>query len=212
MSKAVIFDFDGTLVDSEKTIYHCFQCVTKDLAPDRINYAKNILIGPPLRDTASEILGPTHQNQLDQFVRKFIQLHDDHAISYTQPYNGVDKLLKKLTTMGIPMAIATNKREVPTLKLIERFRWTNYFCSIQCSDTQLNIRNKHEMIKEIINTNNIFVNSYFVGDTVNDGVSANLNKLKFVKASYGYGCDQDWSDVQICKFILDATELETIFC
>ena len=68
MIKSIIFDFDGTLVDSEKAIYECFQSITKRLAPERINYAKNILIGPPLRDTASEILGPENQNQLDKFV------------------------------------------------------------------------------------------------------------------------------------------------
>ena len=51
--KAIIFDFDGTLVDSEKAIYECFQSITKQLAPERMEYAKNILIGPPLRETAS---------------------------------------------------------------------------------------------------------------------------------------------------------------
>ena len=86
MSNAVIFDFDGTLVDSEKTIYKCFQSITKELAPERINYAKNILIGPPLRDTVSEILGPSQQGQLDEFLSKFIKMHDDHALFHTQPY------------------------------------------------------------------------------------------------------------------------------
>lgn len=210
MSKAVIFDFDGTLVDSEKTIYKCFQSITEILAPDRINYAKNILIGPPLRDTASEILGPRYQNQLNQFVRQFIQMHDDHAIFHTQPYLGVNKLLRKLVLLNIPMAIATNKRKAPTIKLIENFGWTRYFCSIQCSDSQLTFRNKDEMIQRIIKTNNIFMNSYFVGDTVNDGLSANLNQLKFIQAYYGYGRDQDWSNVKINKSIETFEELESI--
>ena len=96
MSKAIIFDFDGTLVDSEKTIYQCFQSITKYLAPERIAYAKNILIGPPLRDTASEILGPNHQNQLDEFVKLFIEMHDEHAIDTTSPYPGVNKILQHL--------------------------------------------------------------------------------------------------------------------
>jgi phosphoglycolate phosphatase len=61
LSKAIIFDFDGTLVDSEKAIYECFKSITKRIAPERERYAKNILIGPPLRDTASEILGPENQ-------------------------------------------------------------------------------------------------------------------------------------------------------
>ena len=76
MNKAIIFDFDGTLVDSEKAIYQCFQSITNYLAPERIGYAKNILIGPPLRDTASEILGQNHQEKLDEFVKLFIEMHD----------------------------------------------------------------------------------------------------------------------------------------
>ena len=45
-----------------------------------IDYAKNILIGPPLRDTASEILGPEHQDSLDEFVKSFITMHDEQVI------------------------------------------------------------------------------------------------------------------------------------
>ena len=211
MSNAVIFDFDGTLVDSEKTIYKCFQNITKELAPERINYAKNILIGPPLRDTVSEILGPSQQGQLDEFLSKFIKMHDDHALFHTQPYLGVGKLLQKLELMNIPMAIASNKREAPTIKLIEHFGWTSYFYSIQCSDSQLTIRNKDEMIQGILNSNNTFINSYFVGDTVNDGLSANLNQLKFIRANYGYGSNQDWSRVIISQSIATILDIESIF-
>ncbi len=80
MSNAIIFDFDGTLVDSERAIYECFQSITKHIAPERESFAKNILIGPPLRDTASEILGINHQNKLDKFVNLFIEMHDEKAI------------------------------------------------------------------------------------------------------------------------------------
>ena len=210
LSKAIIFDFDGTLVDSEKTIRKCFQNITYELAPERIKFAKNILIGPPLRDTASEILGPRNQNQLDQFVRQFIQMHDDQVILHTQPYIGVHNLLKKLALMNIPMAIATNKRKAPTIKLIEHFEWASYFYTIQCSDTRLPTRNKDNMLKDIINTDNIFMNSFFVGDTVNDGLSANAHKLKFIRANYGYGQTQDWSKIDVVKSIESFSELEII--
>ena len=55
------------------------------------------------------------------------------------------------------------------------------------------MRNKDAMIQDIINQNESFHGSFFVGDTVNDGLSANLNQLPFIKACYGYGQDQDWS-------------------
>ena len=209
MRKAIIFDFDGTLVDSEITIYQCFQTITNYLAPERVDYAKNILIGPPLRDTASEILGPNDQVQLDEFVKLFIEMHDEHAIKNTQPYSDVTKTLKKLSLKGIPMAVATNKRYVPTIKLINHFNWQEYFTSIECSDSQSQIRNKDEMIQKILK-NSSFNKAFFVGDTVNDGLSANLNQLPFIFARFGYGRDQDWSNVTIKKTINSFAELESI--
>ena len=195
MTKAFIFDFDGTLVDSEQAIYQCFQKITKQLAPNRIEYAKNILIGPPLRDTASEILGPDHQDSLDEFVQLFIEMHDEQVIQYTQPYPDVIQVLKQLHNQNIPMAVATNKRLAPTQKLLDHFGWSDYFQMIECSDSQFEMRNKDAMIQDIINQNISFQGSYFIGDTVNDGLSANLNQLPFIKACYGYGRDQDWSKV-----------------
>ena len=130
MSKAFIFDFDGTLVDSEQAIYQCFQSITKQLAPERLEYAKNLLIGPPLRDTASEILGPENQDLLDEFVQSFITMHDEQVIRHTHPYPDVIQALKKLHTKNIPMALATNKRLAPTKKLIDHFGWNEYFLLI----------------------------------------------------------------------------------
>ncbi len=195
LTKAFIFDFDGTLVDSEQAIYQCFQSITKQLAPNRVEYAKNILIGPPLRDTASEILGPDHQDSLDEFVQLFIEMHDEQVIQHTQPYPDVIEVLKQLHDKNIPMAVSTNKRLAPTQKLMNHFGWNDYFSFIECSDSQPNMRNKDAMIQDIINQNESFHGSFFIGDTVNDGLSANLNQLPFIKACYGYGRDQDWSKV-----------------
>jgi phosphoglycolate phosphatase len=207
LSKAIIFDFDGTLVDSEKAIYECFQNITRCLAPERINYAKNILIGPPLRDTASEILGPKNQSQLKKFVELFIEMHDEEVIQHTKPYPKVIEVLKTIYTRHIPMAVATNKRLVPTKKLIDHFGWEEYFHFIECSDSQPQIRNKDAMIQDIINQNEVFYGSYFFGDTVNDGLSANLNQLPFIKCSYGYGRDQDWKKVLIHQEINQFSEI-----
>ena len=207
MNKAIIFDFDGTLVDSENTIYQCFQSIINYLAPERIDYAKNILIGPPLRDTASEILGSDHQGQLNEFVTLFIEMHDEHVIKNTQPYPYVIKTLKKLSSKGILMALATNKRYAPTIKLINHYNWQNYFISIECSDDKKFIRNKDEMIQNIVNNDKNFINAFFIGDTVNDGLSANLNKLPFIKAHYGYGRDQDWSNINVKQSIQNFSEI-----
>ncbi|MDA7842747.1 HAD family hydrolase [Methylophilaceae bacterium] len=207
MSKAIIFDFDGTLVDSEKAIYECFQSITKLIAPERRNFAKNILIGPPLRDTASEILGPKNQDQLNKFINLFIEMHDEKAIKHTKPYPDVVNVLHALNKNNVLMAIATNKRQIPSIKLIDYFGWEDYFKFIECSDSQKQIRNKDQMIQDIINQDNSFCEAYFIGDTVNDGLSANLSQLPFIKACYGYGGNQDWSNVTIAEKIDNLHEI-----
>ena len=65
------------------------------------------------------------------------------------------------------------------------------------------------MIQKILK-NSSFNKAFFVGDTVNDGLSANLNQLPFIFARFGYGRDQDWSNVTIKKAINSFVELESI--
>ena len=201
MAKTWIFDFDGTLVHSEPAITQCFQRITKKLAPHRLDVAKNVLIGPPLRQTVAEILGSPEHPLIDEFVSGFIQMHDDYVLKHTTPYPTAHETLTNLHQRGDKMAIATNKRLAPTIKILQHFNWEKFFIFMKCSDSEEVIRDKQQMIEGIIQKDGDFKNAYFVGDTINDGISSNNCGLLFVKASYGYGKEQNWSNVNIYKTI-----------
>ena len=134
-------------------------------------------------------------------------MHDEHVIKNTKPYPEVIETLEKLNSKNVFMAIATNKRHAPTIKLINHYNWQDYFITTECSDDKNFIRNKDEMIQDILKKNVNFYNAFFIGDTVNDGLSANLSKLKFIKADYGYGKDQDWSKVNVQQGIKNFSEI-----
>ena len=210
MSKAWIFDFDGTLVHSEAAITQCFESITKKLAPQRINVAKNVIIGPPLRQTVAEILGDPEHPLIDEFVSAFIQMHDDDLLHHTTPYPTVHETLTSLHQRGDKIAIATNKRLAPTIKILEHLHWEQFFTSVECSDSEAVTRDKHQMIKTIVEKDVSFKDAYFVGDTVGDGLSANSSKLPFIKASYGYGRTEDWGIIKIFKSIDALHELLVI--
>ena len=207
MSKAWIFDFDGTLVHSKAAITQCFQRITKKLAPHRLDVAKNVLIGPHLRQTVAEILGDPEHPLIDEFVSAFIKMHDDGVLEHTTPYPSVHETLTHLHNQGQKMAIATNKRLAPTTKILQHFGWDLFFISVECSDSEAVMRDKHQMIQAIKDKNADFKDAFFVGDTVGDGLSANNSHIPFIKASYGYGQAQDWSGVTVFQSINSLDEL-----
>ena len=207
MSKAWIFDFDGTLVHSEAAITQCFESITKKLAPHRLDVAKDILIGPPLRQTVAEILGDPEHPLIDEFVSAFIEMHDDDVLNHTTPYPSAHETLTYLYNQGQKMAIATNKRLAPTIKILQHFSWEQFFISVECSDSQAVMRDKHQMIEGIIQKDVSFKDAYFVGDTVGDGLSANISHVPFIKATYGYGQAQDWSGITVLETINSLDEL-----
>lgn len=199
MSKCWIFDFDGTLVDSEKHVRETFIKITKEIAPGRIDFAAKVLIGPPLEETAKEILGNSQIKYLKNFTENFIKIHDDEILKNTIPYNNSQQILEKLFKMGHKIAIATNKRKKPTNKIINHFGWNKFFLSIECSDSEIKARNKSEMIKDLFIKDIDFKKAFFVGDTLGDAKAATSNNLRFIKANYGYGTNQDWSSFKIHK-------------
>lgn len=210
MKKCWIFDFDGTLVDSEKAIQQCFIKTTKALTPDRLHLVKDILIGPPLRDTAKSILGPNNFDKVDLFVSMFIDLHDNRVIHDSKPYPMANEILTTLYELNNPIAIATNKRMEPTLKLIDYLGWRSFFVCIECSDSQKKVRDKKKMIGDIIRQYPKFSEATLVGDTVGDGESAKSYKLPFIRAHYGYGRKQDWSSIPSTFTIKELGDLKSI--
>ena len=207
MSKAWIFDFDGTLVHSEAAITQCFESITKKLAPHRLDVAKNLLIGPPLRQTVEEILGDPEHPLIDEFVSAFIQMHDDDVLNHTTPYPSAHETLTNLHNQGQKMAIATNKRLAPTIKILKHLHWDPFFLFVECSDSEEVMRDKPQMIQAIQEKNIGFKDAFFVGDTVGDGLSANNSDMPFIKASYGYGQAQDWSGVTVFQTVNSLDEL-----
>lgn len=207
MNKYWIFDFDGTLVDSEAAIKKCYIKITNEMAPNRMLFAQNMQIGPTLKDTCSLILGKDLINLLPIYMAKFKYEYDQNTILETQMYPNAKKVLDDLIKKGDKLALATNKRSAPTETLLKKYKLNDYFDWVACIDNYPTQKNKTEMLSTILGENNIFKKAYFVGDTVGDGITANKNNLKFIRASYGYGKSEDWHGVQIFKSINQINQL-----
>lgn len=207
MTRLWLFDFDGTLVDSEKVIKSCYLRVGQELAPERFSFIEAMEIGPTLDESSRMILTDKNLHLLDEFKKRFQQLYDDKLVFETPQFPNVDKTLKQLKAQGDHLCIVTNKRSIPTNKLINYYAWDNYFLYVACIDDFQNIKHKSEMINLMkINYSN-YDDIYFVGDTFGDGIAANSLKIPFILANYGYGNNQDWGQIVVYKKIEQINEI-----
>ena len=201
MTTLWIFDFDGTLVDSEPSIKQCYIKVTEKLAPSRVNIAKNILIGPTLSETASLILSNKNKELITKFEELFMHEYDQKMLLETKPYEYATDVLSNLKNKNDEIFIATNKRGAPTRKLINFFGWDPFISWIGCMDEFKEYKNKSELIKSEVKNKSKYEKIYFVGDTLNDGITANENNIPFIFAKFGYGKKQDWTKISVFKTI-----------
>ena len=207
MGKLWIFDFDGTLVDSEVAIKHCYLKVTEKLLPERINFVKNILIGPTLEETTRTIITNKNLHLKNEFMKEFQSQYDSEMVLETPIYRNVSKILENLKSNGDSLSVLTNKRSIPTHKLINHYKWNDLFDWVACMDEYPDLKNKSELLKKQDIPKKNYSKILLVGDTVNDGITAEKNEIEFIKINYGYGQKQDWQSINIFKSIDDFNEL-----
>jgi len=187
--KAVIFDLDGTLIDSAPGILACFDRILRDTGITPLLPLDNRLIGPPLRQTLKMLTGVDAHTELDQLVQRFKDAYDTEGYLLTRVYQGVEDLLAAIHSDEIPMAIATNKRLEPALKIVETLGWERYFPLVgtldMCSPPH---PDKGSLIGYLLRVMEMDGKaSLYVGDKREDGEAAQANGMAFVAAGWGYG-------------------------
>lgn len=189
MKRSVIFDLDGTLIDSAPSILFCFSQVLKSNGFNVLCPISSSIIGPPLIPTLKKLTGLNDNKKLEELAEEFKNYYDSEHCLLSKPYDGVNEGLHKLYSDGFDLHIATNKRAVPTKNIIKHLGWDNFFSSIYTLDKEnILFASKAEMIVDQIKKFKLNPKkSIYVGDRIEDQEAARLNSLKFVGVTWGYG-------------------------
>ncbi len=189
MKSYILFDFDGTLVDSAPAILDCFEQVLRVHGMQPCRTIDASLIGPPLRQTLEALSGCNDPRMLDALSASFKEVYDTEACLRTSAYEGCHDLLEQLRVRGLTLAIATNKRLVPTQRIIQALGWQEMFALVYASDSQpRRYADKAGMIAALLHDGRIAPHSaVYVGDTDSDGKAAAANDVEFWPVAWGYG-------------------------
>ena len=142
MIKLVIFDLDGTLINSIGDIANSANCALKKYGfPEHPTNAYNFFVGDGINKLFERAL-PKNENTSENIliIRKFfVEHYKKHDTDYSKPYNDILQLLKSLQNQNVLLAVASNKYHEATFKLVNHFFSEIKFAAVlgQCDGTPL---------------------------------------------------------------------------
>lgn len=127
---ALIFDLDGTLIDSAPDLQRCLnlRLAIYGLAPLSLDDIHSMVGDGVAQLIERAFAARSHPlADLHKEVRDFMSLYEAEAVVLTQIYEGVVQTLDTLTQQGIRLAISTNKPESVALVVLERLGLSRHF-------------------------------------------------------------------------------------
>ena len=208
MPELVMFDLDGTLIDSVPDIAVAIDRMLEGIGrkaagEERVrNWVGNgsaALVARALlnRLVPSEEIPQAIENLQadptglwDKGVAGFQDHYSNNCAEYTRIYPGVIEFLDHLAVRQVPMAILTNKPTLFTDPILEALKLDHYFQQVVCGDTCERKKPAPDQLNYLLEK---FATkpqqALMVGDSINDVLAARHANVPVVAVSYGYNYD-----------------------
>jgi pyrophosphatase PpaX len=128
---AVIFDFDGTLVDTIPLIVDSWNAAVREPLGRTFSPQEVIsLFGVPEPEMLRRALPASRwQSAVEAYYRHYEAKHDD-----VKPFPGISELLQQITNAGIPIGVMTGKARITADISLRALNWTKLFRSVITGD------------------------------------------------------------------------------
>lgn len=165
--KLVVFDLDGTLVDSDLALVKVGLEIARHFkVKEGINIDDYLhLNGPPLQETLPDLFP---HNTLEETKGKYYELSSGTIDDMTL-FPGTEDVLKKLLAAGVKLAIFTSRHRRNTEEIIEKYRLNKYFSLVIAGSDNFAPKPSGESLRHIMNELKVTQKeTLYVGDNWRD--------------------------------------------
>ncbi|MFZ1107365.1 MAG: phosphoglycolate phosphatase [Rhodomicrobium sp.] len=188
--QAIVFDLDGTLIDSAPDIAHALNAATarRGLAPFTLEEVKEMIGGgvPQLVERALVARG-FPRSELMPLVEDFLGLYRENLTTHTVVYEGARELLERLRGEGRRLGVCTNKNHELTLAILDRLDLAKYFGAVFGErEGKARKPDAAPLLETLAELNASPEDALMAGDSEADVACARAAKIPVIVVTFGY--------------------------
>ena len=187
MKKLVIWDVDGTLLDTSEGLLSSVRYMIRELGLNSLTDEElRSFVGPRIQDSLQRIYG-LEGEKLKTAAAVFREHYKQGDVLVANPYDGIEELLINLKNRGIYQAIATNKRQDFVDALVDKCGYGEYFTHVHGTDLAGKYLKK-DLIRFCISDYDGLEDkdAVMIGDSDYDAIAATEAGIDFIGVTYGF--------------------------
>jgi len=182
----IIFDWDGTLIDSASRIVTCMQMAMRETGlPVRDAQAIRNIIGLGLPEAFAQLYPDMGMAEMERMRTCYAEHFIADRVPPSAFFAGVEETLLQLKALGLTLAVATGKSRKGLNRVFNEIPWRDCFSASRCADetrSKPHPQMLHELLEE---TGTAAQDALMVGDTEFDMDMAQQAAIDRVAVSYG---------------------------
>jgi phosphoglycolate phosphatase len=193
MRPALIFDLDGTLVDTAPDLLEATNAVLRSEGRREVDPATlRHMVGFGARSLITQAMAatgaPVAETRLPELVDRFIAHYRDHIADFSLPFPGVEATLHDLSGQDVHLGVLTNKPQALAEQLLTALGFERFFPVIygagRMSYAKPDARIFHDVVRDLG-----AARAVMIGDSVTDVKTARAAQAPVILVSYGYTPD-----------------------
>ncbi len=184
----IIFDLDGTLLNTIDDLgYACNYALEQTGYPTHPIADYPRMVGNGINNLIRRAL-PESERTEDNILRvraHFVPYYNNHNCDYTRPYEGIPELLATLKFQGHQLAVASNKYQAATEKIVNHF-FPDIFDVILGEREGIERKPNPQIVYDILSPFTFHLSTLYLGDSLVDRDTAQNANVPFVACSWGF--------------------------
>lgn len=209
MKKAIIFDLDGTLLNTISDLNNTVNLTYKYYGIDKTNTEEKTMtmVGHGIKNLVEQLF-VEYPELINQAYQKFLEIYDKEYYKTTIPYQGIKELIDELVKQDIKVGVNSNKNDTYTKKLIEiHFSNINQEFVLGKMDG-IKVKPDPEGVNIILDRMNIDKkDALYIGDSPTDIKTALNAGIDSASVSWGFRSEKQLIEAKASRIINNPREI-----